>query len=81
MAKEENRIPTAALGGWPLGEAEGGDVAFPVGGDGFMAGGIGESATSASVKMGLGASAGGINCGVISGSSCPGEAGAMYAGV
>ena len=82
-AKEESRMATVALGGWPLGEADGGDVValLAAGDGGLMAGGIGASATSASVRMGLGASAGGIICGVMSCSNWPGAAGFMYVGV
>ncbi|MFS7940798.1 hypothetical protein Hanom_Chr05g00468591 [Helianthus anomalus] len=57
VAREDSRTLAAVLGGCPLGD----DVVLPAGGgDFFVAGGIGASAT---VNIGLGASAGGIICG------------------
>lgn len=78
VVKDDNRIPMVNLGGWPFGV----DVVILADeGDFFMAGGIGEAATSASVRIGLGASAGGIACGFMSCSNWPGWAGDMYGGV
>ena len=46
-----------------------------------MAGGIGASDMPSSVRIGLGASAGGISCNVMNCCNCPAWAGAMYSGV
>lgn len=68
VVREDSRNLALALGGCPLG---GVDLSADRRGF-FMARGIGASATSASVRIGLGASAGGTNCGVMSSSNWPG---------
>lgn len=77
IAKEHSSISTTIFGGWELvWPGDGAVDPLLEGGGGFVtAGGIGGSARSASVRIGLGVAAGGIEPGGMMPNNWPGCAG------